>query len=147
MSEPSETIVSRLSETRRFEPSDEFRKTARIASLADYQKLYRESLDEPDAFWKRETASLRFRTPWHTVSEWKPPHAKWFLGATLNVTESCLDQHLDTAVKDKRALVWEGEPEEDGPVRRYPAQYRRHREDRFRARSACGLRERALDPL
>ena len=111
MSEPSETIVSRLSETRRFEPSDAFRRSARVASLADYERLYRESLDDPDTFWKRETEALVFRTPWHKISEWKSPHCKWFLGATLNISESCLDRHLETATATKTAIVWEAEPE------------------------------------
>jgi acetyl-CoA synthetase len=114
MSEPSETIVSRLSETRRFEPSETFRKAARISSREQYDALYRESLDDPDSFWKRETAGLRFRTPWRTVSEWKSPHTKWFLGATLNVTESCLEQQLELGNREKAALLWEAEPEVDG---------------------------------
>ena len=41
------------------------------------------------------------------------PHAKWFVGATLNVTESCLDRHLATPRRNKAAIVWEGEPGDD----------------------------------
>ncbi|HKO90404.1 MAG TPA: acetate--CoA ligase, partial [Polyangiaceae bacterium] len=91
------------------EPSAEFRKTARISSREQYDRLYRESLDAPETFWKRELGELVFRTPWTELVEWKPPHAKWFNGATLNITESCLDRHLTTSARDRRAIIWEGE--------------------------------------
>ena len=51
-----------------------------------------------------------WRTPWTKFSEWKLPQRAFFVGATLNVTESCLDRHLATARAHKAALVWEGEP-------------------------------------
>jgi acetyl-CoA synthetase len=104
-----DAITSLLKENRRFEPPAEFRKTARVSSREDYDRLYRESVDQPDTFWRRETKELVFRTPWTTTLEWKLPHAKWFVGATLNITESCLDRHLGTATRNKAALLWEGE--------------------------------------
>ncbi|HVU02012.1 MAG TPA: acetate--CoA ligase [Polyangiaceae bacterium] len=100
-----------LSETRRYEPSPEYRATSRVKSKAEYEALYRESLDSPDTFWKTQTKDLVFRTPWTKTLEWNLPHAKWFVGATLNLTESCLDRHLGTPVANKAAFLWEGEPE------------------------------------
>ncbi len=91
------------------EPSAAFRKTARIGSREEYDRLYRESLDAPEGFWKRELGELVFRTPWTQLLEWNLPHARWFKGATLNITESCLDRHLSTKVRDKAAIIWEGE--------------------------------------
>jgi len=102
-------ITSVLKESRRFEPSEDFVSKARIGSRAEYDRLYRESLDEPDTFWRREAKDLVFRKDWTTTSEWELPHAKWFLGAKLNVTESCLDKHLGTWRRNKAAIVWEGE--------------------------------------
>ena len=93
----------------KIEPSAEYRKTSRIASLEEYQRLYRESLEQPEQFWKRELGELVFRKPWSTLLDWKQPHARWFLGSTLNITESCLDRHLTSATRHKRAIVWEGE--------------------------------------
>ena len=93
----------------KIEPSAEYRKTSRIASLEEYERLYRESLDQPEQFWKRELNELVFKTPWSSLLEWKQPHARWFLGATLNITESCLDRHLSTSTRHKRAIIWEGE--------------------------------------
>ncbi|WP_437277592.1 acetate--CoA ligase [Sorangium sp. So ce375] len=104
-----DAITSLLKETRRFEPPAEFSRRARVGAQATYEALYRESIDQPDAFWRREASDLVFRTPWATTSDWSLPHAKWFLGATLNVTESCLDRHLTTATKNKAAIIWEGE--------------------------------------
>jgi acetyl-CoA synthetase len=109
------SISSHLKETRRFEPPAEFAARSRIGSRADYDRLYRESIDSPETFWKRETASLVWKKPWTTLLDWKLPHARWFDGATLNVTESCLDQHLATSTRDKTAILFEGELEEGAP--------------------------------
>ncbi|WP_437936755.1 acetate--CoA ligase [Sorangium sp. So ce341] len=104
-----DAITSLLKETRRFEPPAEFSRRARVGAQEAYEALYRESIEQPDAFWRREAGDLVFRTPWTATSDWSLPHAKWFLGATLNVTESCLDRHLTTATKNKAAIIWEGE--------------------------------------
>src|SRR3954454_2812501 len=111
-----QSISSHLKEARRFEPSKEFASKARIGSRAEYDQLYRESIESPDKFWKRETSSLAWKKPWANTLSWKLPHARWFDGATLNVTESCLDQHLHTDTRNKVAIVWEGELHEGEPV-------------------------------
>jgi acetyl-CoA synthetase len=105
----TDSIDTLLKETRTFEPPKGFAERARIASREQFDRLYAESVEDPDAFWRRETSDLVFRTPWSKVSEWELPHAKWFLGATLNITESCLDRHLATPTKNKAAIIWEGE--------------------------------------
>ncbi|MEB2311361.1 MAG: acetate--CoA ligase [Sorangiineae bacterium] len=110
MTDDPKTISTFSSEERHFEPSPEFRARARIKSAAEYQALYHESIDHPETFWERETSELVFHTRARAMLEWNLPHAKWFVGATLNASESCLDRHLATATKDKIALVWEGEP-------------------------------------
>jgi acetyl-CoA synthetase len=111
MANDTKAIGTFLGETRRYAPPAEFSKAANIASKSEYERLYRQSLDDPDTFWREQTRDLVFRTPWIRTLEWELPHAKWFVGATLNITESCLDRHLSTAVKDKTAILWEGEPE------------------------------------
>jgi acetyl-CoA synthetase len=90
-------------------PSEEFRAHARVRDLETFQRLYRESLDEPERFWRRECESLSFRRPWTSLVDWDLPHARWFVGAELNLSESCLDQHLEKR-GSKRAIVFEGEP-------------------------------------
>jgi acetyl-CoA synthetase len=109
MSTPRESIETFAEAELAVEPSAAFRKTARIGSREAYDRLYRESLDNPEVFWKRELSELVFRTPWKQLLEWDLPHAKWFQGATLNITESCLDRHLKTATRNQPAIIWEGE--------------------------------------
>jgi acetyl-CoA synthetase len=46
------------------------------------------------------------------VLDWKVPYAKWFVGGQLNVSENCLDRHLDGPRRTKAAIMWEGEPGE-----------------------------------
>jgi acetyl-CoA synthetase len=106
----SDRIESRLKEERRFHPNPAFVRHARVASHHVYAAMHRQSLEEPDTFWREQTADLVWRTPWKTFSEWNLPHARFFVGATLNITESCLDRHLATSRRTKAALVWEGEP-------------------------------------
>jgi acetyl-CoA synthetase len=106
----SDSIESRLKEDRRFVPPAEFSKHARVQSHVEYTSLYKTSLEEPETFWREHTTDLVFRTPWKKFAEWDLPRAKFFVGATLNVTESCLDRHLKTAARTRAALVFEGEP-------------------------------------
>src|SRR5580658_2077309 len=112
----SDRIESRLKEERRFHPSPAFAAHARVASHHAYASLYKQSLEEPEIFWREQTADLVWRTPWTQFSEWelKPGNAKarFFIGGKLNVSESCLDRHLTTGRRTKAALVWEGEPGE-----------------------------------
>jgi acetyl-CoA synthetase len=110
MSDRSDHIESRLKEDRRFPPPDAFVKHARLGSHAAYAAMHAQSLEEPEVFWHEQTADLVWRQPWTTFSEWKLPQAKFFVGARLNVSESCLDRHVTTAHRTKAAILWEGEP-------------------------------------
>ncbi|MEO6872176.1 MAG: acetate--CoA ligase [Chthoniobacterales bacterium] len=107
-----QNIESHLKETRVFKPARAFAKKARIASLKEYRRLYRESIDQPEKFWAREAKELKWQQPWKTVLEWTAPNAKWFVGGKLNVSENCLDRHLDGPRRNKAAIIWEGEPGE-----------------------------------
>ena len=108
----NKNIESLLSEKRVFKPSREFSKKARVGSLKEYQKLYRESIEKPDQFWAREASELVWRKKWSKVLDWKIPFAKWFVGGQLNVSENCIDRHLAGPRRNKAALIWEGEPGE-----------------------------------
>ena len=103
-------IESHLVEKRVFKPSKDFAKKARIKSLGQYQRMYRESIEQPNKFWGREANELLWRAPWKKVLEWKAPFAKWFVGGKLNVSENCLDRHLTGPRRNKAAIIWEGEP-------------------------------------
>jgi acetyl-CoA synthetase len=108
-------ITSVSTEKRVFAPRKEFSKTARITSLAQYKKLYNESVRSPEKFWGRQAKNeLVWFKPWRKVLEWKEPFAKWFIGGQLNVSYNCLDRHLGTPIANKAALIWEGEPAAPG---------------------------------
>jgi acetyl-CoA synthetase len=111
----SSSIETHSAETRTFEPSREFVERSRCSG-ARYADLYKESMESPDTFWKRETEELVFRKPWTQLLDWKLPHSKWFVGAELNASESCLDRHLAAGIQDKPALIWESEPGETRTV-------------------------------
>ena len=105
-----DNIESHLVEKRVFKPASDFSSKARIRSLAQYRRMYRESIRQPAKFWAREAKELLWRAPWKKVVEWKPPFAKWFVGGKLNVSENCLDRHLAGSRRNKAAIIWEGEP-------------------------------------
>src|SRR5215469_207293 len=109
------SITSVLQENRVFRPSKEFAKNAHINSLAQYRKLYNESIHAPEKFWGKQAKNeLIWFKPFTKVLQWKEPFAKWFAGGKLNVSFNCLDRHLGTATANKAALIWEGEPAAPG---------------------------------
>jgi acetyl-CoA synthetase len=87
-----------------------------IKHLEEYFQVYRKSVRNPEAFWE-EIAEEHFvwRKKWDTVLEWDftKPEIKWFEGATLNITENCIDRHLPTR-GDKTAILFEpNDPKEE----------------------------------
>ena len=108
-------IESILQEARVFPPPKAFSRRAHLKSLAQYRKLYRESIQSPEKFWSRQAkAELVWSKRWTRVLKWDEPYAKWFVGGQLNVSYNCLDRHLDTPRANKAALIWEGEPAAPG---------------------------------
>jgi acetyl-CoA synthetase len=83
--------------------------------LAEYRKLYNESIRSPEKFWGKQAKNeLIWFKPFKKVLQWKEPFAKWFIGGKLNLTYNCLDRHLGTPTANKAALIWEGEPAASG---------------------------------
>jgi acetyl-CoA synthetase len=112
MSTSSSSIDSVLHEHRKFECSADFRTQAHIRSVDEYERLYRESVEEPEKFWGRMAADLHWFKKWDKVLEWDVPWAKWFVGGQINLSYNCLDRHVETWRKNKAALIWESEPGE-----------------------------------
>ncbi|MGC1480358.1 MAG: acetate--CoA ligase [Chthoniobacterales bacterium] len=108
----SKNIESNLVEKRVFKPSRAFAKQTHVSSLAEYRRLYDESIQKPDKFWATEAKELHWQKKWTKVLDWKCPDAKWFVGGKINAAENCLDRHLDGARRNKAAIIWEGEPGE-----------------------------------
>jgi acetyl-CoA synthetase len=101
----NEALSNLMHEDRRFPPSEEF--AAEAVAKAD---LYDRAEKDRLGFWEEQARELDWATQWDQVLEWKPPFAKWFLGATLNAAVNCVDRHVDAGRGDKVALHWEGEP-------------------------------------
>lgn len=93
--------------------------TTQIKSLEEYNKAYAHSVENPEEFWAEQAETFIWRKPWEKVVEWdfEGPNVKWFTGAKLNITENCLDRHLETR-GDKVALLWEPN-EPNAPTREY----------------------------
>jgi len=103
-------IESVLKETRVFAPPAEFSARAHIGNAADCERWTRLANEQPEQFWAEIARELDWFTPWNAVLEWKPPFAKWFVGATTNLSHNCLDRHLGSWRRNKAAIIWEGEP-------------------------------------
>ena len=108
-------MSSLLREDRVFPPPAEFCARAHIRSRAQYDELYRQSTEEPDAFWRGAAAELDWFTPFQTVVAGEMGSATWFNGGKLNLSHNCVDRHAIGPRAGKTALLWEGEP---GEIRR-----------------------------
>jgi acetyl-CoA synthetase len=109
---------SLLQESRTFPPDNNMINRAYI-DAAQYKQMYERSIKDPDGFWLEQAATLDwFKKPtkgrkyvWDTAS--KRVEHTWFEDGRLNVSVNCLDRHLKTKTRDKIALIWQGEPEND----------------------------------
>lgn len=76
-----------------------------------YQRLYQQSVDDPDTFWGEQAkAFLDWFKPWHSVhhGDLAKGQATWFKGGQLNVTYNCIDRHLEQR-SEQVAIIWEGD--------------------------------------
>jgi len=108
---PSGKISNVLNETRIFPPSPSFSQQASIGSMAQYQAIYDNSIQDIEGFWAKEAKEhLHWFKPFETTLEWDEPFAKWFVGGQTNVSYNCLDVHVNNGLGEKVAIYWEGEP-------------------------------------
>ena len=87
----------------------------KINSFEEYQSEYKKSVEQPEEFWAEKAGTFLWRKKWDTILDWdfEEPKVKWFDGAQLNITENCLDRHLES-LGDKTAILWESnDPSED----------------------------------
>eukprot|EP00123_Amoebidium_parasiticum_P017396 comp23832_c0_seq2/m.41576 comp23832_c0_seq2/g.41576 ORF comp23832_c0_seq2/g.41576 comp23832_c0_seq2/m.41576 type:complete len:674 (-) comp23832_c0_seq2:118-2139(-) len=107
-------VCERSMENRQVFPPPPRLAGAYCTSQADYERLYRESLDDPDAFWARLAADFHWEKRWEQVQSFNfdlakgPIHIRWFAGAQTNVCYNLLDRHIQAGHKDRVAYYWEG---------------------------------------
>jgi acetyl-CoA synthetase len=105
--EHAPAIEDYLTEERTFPPPEPFKAGTLVAGTF----LYDEANADDEGFWARQAAELvQWRQDWHTICEWNLPFSTWFVGGKLNVSENCLDRHVEAGRGDKVAFHWEGEP-------------------------------------
>ncbi len=98
-----------------------------ITSLEQYHEQYQKSIADPESFWADVAANFYWRKKWDKVLEWnfKEPKIEWFKGGKLNITENCIDRHLEK-LGDKPAIIWEpNNPEERTRVVTYSRLHKR----------------------
>jgi len=95
-------------------------------NLAQYKKLYKQSIEKPEKFWAEQANRLTWFKKWKKVlsHDFKNAKIKWFEGGKLNVSYNCLDRHLDSPHKNKAAIIWEGDNPEESKVLTYHDLYR-----------------------
>jgi len=97
-----------LHETAQFDPP------ADLAASANAQPgIYEQAEADRLGFWEEQANLLTWDRKWDEVLEWELPHAKWFVGGTLNATVNCVDRHVDAGNGDRVAFRWIGEPQDD----------------------------------
>ncbi|NNF36253.1 MAG: acetate--CoA ligase [Saprospiraceae bacterium] len=80
----------------------------RIKNLQEYKNVYAASVDDPESFWASQAESFTWRKKWDKTLDWdfNGPDINWFVNGKLNITENCLDRHLETR-GDQVAILWE----------------------------------------
>ncbi len=79
-----------------------------IHTLEQYNEVYKTSIEQPEKFWDDIASHFSWKEKWSKTLEWNfmTPEVKWFIGGKLNITENCLDRHLEKQ-GDKTAIIWE----------------------------------------
>ncbi len=103
-------------EAKTYKPDSSYRENSNIG---DWETAYNRYLKDPDGFWDGIAKELTWFKPWDAVKEWKHPYAKWFVNAKTNITFNCLDRHVNSELRNKVALIWRGEEEEQERIFTY----------------------------
>ena len=79
-----------------------------IKSFEQYQQAYKNSVNDPEGFWKNIAQEFKWHKQPESVLEWdfSQPKVQWFADGQLNITENCLDRHLEDK-GEQTAIIWE----------------------------------------
>src|SRR3954468_21414951 len=115
MATEEQTLEQRLEallEQERFDPPDEFCKSAEISEPDIFEKA-----EDFEGFWAEQADALQWAQKWDTVLDQSdPPFFKWFVGGKLNVSYNCVDRHVEAGNGDRVAFHWRGEEGEERDV-------------------------------
>ncbi len=115
MDKLSSSVTHLMFEDRQFPPPPAFAAQAHLNSLAQYNEMYRFSIENPDVFWLQQCPALDWFKPptkgcnyiWN--SEKKDIRHTWFEDGLINVSYNCLDRHVIGKNRHKTAIVWQGD--------------------------------------
>ena len=84
------------------------------SNLEEYNKLYKYSVDNPEQFWSDVADSFIWKKKWSKVFDYdfSKPKFEWFVDGKLNITENCLDRHVENT-PEKTAIIFEPNNPED----------------------------------
>ncbi len=89
-----------------------------INSIEEYNEAYKASVETPEKFWDEIADNYQWRKRWDKTLEWNftEPDVKWFINGKLNITENCIDRHLEQR-GNKLALIWEANDPKERSIR------------------------------
>jgi len=103
-----------MSDDKIYSVPEAVKNTAHI-NAEQYEALYQQSIEDPETFWAEQAKEfLTWHEPWTNVLDWDYSKGliRWFENGKLNVSENCLDRHLETRGNDT-AIIWEGDDPND----------------------------------
>ena len=91
-------------------PKKETSMHSHISTLDQYERLYNESIQEPNEFWRKISRRLDWIETPHEISRFnfKSGEIKWFSGGKLNASYNCIDRHIEAGHGNEIAIIWEG---------------------------------------
>jgi len=115
----SSSLSNLMNEQRRFPPSYLSTQDAHIKNNAQYEEMYQRSIEDSDVFWLEQADSLKWLVhptiacdyQWNSAT--RTIQHTWFKDGLINVSANCLDRHLDSNIRNKTAILWQGDKEED----------------------------------
>ena len=110
-------------EERRFDPPQSFIDKAYVKSQDERMKIWKESVENTDAFWLKAAKELCYwkKEPTKGLNWKNPENAEftWFEDGMTNMAYNCLDKHIEAGKGDQIALIWQGEPLEESKTYTY----------------------------
>ncbi|HUT41342.1 MAG TPA: acetate--CoA ligase [Gammaproteobacteria bacterium] len=107
-----------MSESKIYDVPESFARKAHL-DAAQYQAMYRQSIEDPDRFWAEQAEKfLTWEQRWDKVvdSDFSKGYIRWFEGGKLNACFNCVDRHLEKR-STQTALIWEGDdPADDAHI-------------------------------
>ncbi|ODQ50758.1 acetate--CoA ligase [Saitoella complicata NRRL Y-17804] len=92
-----------------------------VRDIAQYQELYKESIEDPDAFWgKLGRELLDWHTPFTRVTQGSFEHGDiaWYTDGYLNACYNCVDRHA-LKTPDAPAIIFEADEPSEGRIVSY----------------------------